>query len=171
MLRSCIVVSSCLSCLRCWVVEEESWWNNYECICCLTWWTWWCYDVFYMMNFDDVSIWWILTMLRRFYTWLWWVVWDYVCWWIWWTMMSCFMIVLVEYYVISWCFKLVVNWWIVCLSLMFVKSHPFCWNCRLVAKCRFPGLADDVSGLLTCLGALIRNGMGNFIYVFYSLRI
>ncbi len=56
MLRSCIVVSSCLSCLRCWVVEEESWWNNYECIRCLTWWTWWCDDVFYMMNFDDVSI-------------------------------------------------------------------------------------------------------------------
>jgi len=28
-----------------------------------------------------------------------------------------------------------------------------------------------VSGLLTCLGALIRNRMGNFAYVFYSLRI
>ena len=54
MLRSCIVVSSCLRCLRCWVVEEESWWNNYECICCLTWWTWWCDDVSYMMNFDNV---------------------------------------------------------------------------------------------------------------------
>ena len=127
----------------------------------------WCflYDEFWWC-FPYGEFWWC------FYTWLWWVVWDYICWWIWWTMTSCFMIVLVEDYVISWCFKLlVVNWWIICLSLMFVKSHPFCWNCRLVGKCRFPGLAVDVSGLLTCLGALIRNGMGNFAYVFYSLRI
>jgi len=47
-------------------------------------------------------------------------------------------------------------------------SHPFCWNCRLVGKCRFPRL---VGCWLKCLRALIRNGMGVNCWIFIPLCI
>ena len=47
-------------------------------------------------------------------------------------------------------------------------SHPFCWNCRLVGKCRFPRL---VGCWLKCLRALIRNWMGVNCWIFIPLCI
>jgi len=56
---SCIVVSSRLSCLRSWVVDDVLWWINYECL------------VVQHDEFDEVKIFSILEM--------WWVVYDYKC--------------------------------------------------------------------------------------------
>jgi len=35
-----------------------------------------------------------------------------------------------------WWFVVNYNYWIICWMLLFCESHPFCWNCRLVGKCR-----------------------------------
>ena len=67
--------------------------------------------------------------------------------------------------------------WIICLLLLNVKSHPFCLKILLFVwvTCRWSRLAVDCCcewlPLTVSLGALIRNEMGNFVIVFYSLRI
>jgi len=78
-----------------------------------------------------------------------------------------------------WCFIIVsCNWWIICLTLMFVKSHPFCLKMLLFVwvTCRWSRLVAVVCccewlPLTVSLGALIRNGMGtllmfSILYVF-----
>jgi len=80
--------------------------------------------------------------------------------------------------VLHWrCFMIVnYNWWIICLTLMFVKSHPFCLKMLLFVwvTCRWSGLVAvdcccEWLSLTVSFGALIRNGMGNFCYCFLFL--
>jgi len=58
---------------------------------------------------------------------------------------------IIEAYVKYYCCLVVVyvvkfRWWVICLSLLNVKSHPFCLNVASTwVTCRYPGLVAEVS--------------------------
>jgi len=99
------------------------------------------------------------------------------CWWsvLWWIIYEC--ICLLKWWVDD-VFLVNCNWWIICLTLMFVTSHPFCLEMLLFiwVTCRWSRIVvvdcfHEWISLTVSLDALILNGMGTFVAIFYSFHI